>query len=126
MTKTLQDAIVRISNGYLHKLIEIEVINSFLIVSFLKLLYSNGFIRGFIVKKNTILVLLKYYRGVPAIRHISTISKLSRRVYLSKREIITLSQNQEFFVLTTPKGLFTNKNILDENFMGGEILCRVS
>ena len=78
------------------------------------------------MKKNTIWVLLKYYRGVPAIRHISTISKLSRRVYLSKREIITLSQNQEFFVLTTPKGLFTNKNIFDENFMGGEVLCRVS
>ena len=126
MTKTLQDAIVRISNGYLHKLIEIEVINSFLIVSFLKVLYHNGFIRGFIMKKNTILVLLKYYRGVPAIRHISTISKLSRRVYLSKREIITLSQNQEFFILTTPKGLFLKKNIFDENFMGGEVLCRVS
>ncbi len=126
MTKTLQDTITRISNGYLHKLIEIDVIHSALVVSFLKILYQNGFIRGFILNKNNISVLLKYYRGVPAISHISSLSKLSKRVYLSKREVITLAESQGFFILTTPKGLFTSKNIFDKNFMGGEVLCRVN
>ena len=90
MNKTLQDTIVRISNGQRHLFSEIYVLKSKLVISFLKCLYKEGFIRGFIIENRRIKVYLKYFKGKPSIFHISSVSKLSKRVYISKKELLNL------------------------------------
>lgn len=125
MKQVLQDSITRISNGQRHGLVKVELIYSKLVLSFLKCLYKEGFIRGFCLNKNSITLYLKYYKGVPSINHISSVSKLSKRVYLSKKEVINLMNKKELFILSTSQGITTNKNILNYDFQGGEVLCRV-
>ena len=88
MNKTLQDSIVRIANGHLHRFSEIYVLRSKLVIAFLKCLYKEGFIRGFVVEKHKIKVFLKYYGGKSSIQHISSVSTLSKRVYISKIELL--------------------------------------
>lgn len=51
MQKNIFDTISRISNGYRYHFSEIHVVNSFFVLLLLKFLYSEGFIRGFSIKK---------------------------------------------------------------------------
>jgi small subunit ribosomal protein S8 len=125
MKQVLQDSISRISNGQRHGLVQVELIYSKLILSFLKCLYNEGFIRGFCLNKSSITLYLKYYNGIPSINHISSVSKLSKRVYISKKEVVNLMNKKELFILSTSQGITTTKNILNSDFQGGEVLCRI-
>jgi ribosomal protein S8 len=53
-------------------------------------LYLNGFIQGYVMKKqNTITVYLKYDTfGLPIIKNIICISKASNLVYMSRQQMI--------------------------------------
>lgn len=125
MNKTLQDSIVRIANGHLHRFSEIYVLRSKLVIAFLKCLYKEGFIRGFVVEKRKIKVFLKYYGGKSSIQHISSVSTLSKRVYISKIELLNLLSSKGLLIISTSKGLFTSRDVYQDNFIGGEILCKV-
>ena len=125
MNKNLQDTIIRLSNANSHLFSETHVLKSKLIISFLKCLYNEGFIRGFVVGPRNIKAYLKYFDNKPAIKHISSVSKLSKRVYISKSEILSLLSSKEVLILTTSSGLATSKTILNGDFKGGEVLARV-
>lgn len=43
---------------------------------FINFLYLNGFINNFIIKKNNIIIFLKYSRGIPVLKKIILESKL--------------------------------------------------
>jgi ribosomal protein S8 len=126
MQKNIFDTISRISNGYRYHFSEIHVVNSFFVLLLLKFLYSEGFIRGFSIKKQTIIVFLKYYRSGNALNSIFCLSKPSKRFYLSKKEIVSLSKKKDFFVILTSKGFFSNRNIFDSSFSGGEVFCVIT
>ena len=125
MNKTLQDSIVRIANGHLHRFSEIYVLRSKLVIAFLKCLYKEGFIRGFVVEKRKIKVFLKYYGGKSSIQHTSSVSTLSKRVYISKIELLNLLSSKGLLIISTSKGLFTSRDVYQDNFIGGEILGKV-
>ncbi len=75
--------------------------------------------------KKTIELTLSYDEsGKPAISHIARISKPSRSVYLSLKEIKPVRQGQGIILLSTPKGILTNKEAVKEK-VGGEVIAEI-
>ncbi len=52
------------------------------------------------------------------------ISHMSKRVYKGSKDITASSRMQGFFILTTPKGVMTNKDAKKQN-VGGEVLMKI-
>nr|QDA21753.1 ribosomal protein S8 [Proschkinia sp. SZCZR1824] len=74
--------------------------------SFLLILWDEGFILGYsIISKNNLKVFLKYKSGKPLINSIKTISKPSRRIYYSIKQIWKINSSKSFLIFSTNKGL---------------------
>merc|ERR1712151_1226109 len=78
--------------------------------SFLKVLWTEGFILGYKIsseKPNWIKIFLKYVNGQPVINTIKVISKPGRRMYYSIKQIWKLDSKTTFIIFSTSKGLRT-------------------
>lgn len=75
--------------------------------------------------KKTIDMILNYgENGDPAIKNIKRISKPSQRIYVASNKIKPVRNGFGIKILTTPKGVMTDKSARKEK-VGGEILCEV-
>ena len=76
--------------------------------SYLKLLWREGFILGYNIdctNKNQIKIFLKYKNGKPLINSCRLLSKPSRRIYYSIKQIWKIDSNKSFIIFSTNKGL---------------------
>ena len=92
------------------------------------LLLKNGYIAqadavGSGIGKKIVLA-LKYLNNKPAIRNIRRISKSGQRIYVGYDKIRPILNGYGMSVISTPRGLMTNKDAL-KNKIGGEIICEV-
>lgn len=71
-----------------------------------------------------LVVTLKYTEGKPAINGTQRVSKPSRRMYMSVKEIFPVKRGRGLLVLSTPKGVLTDKAARKEN-VGGEALFKI-
>ena len=81
--------------------------------AFLKILWAEGFILGYKINEkdtNELKIFLKYNKNKPAIYSIKFLSKPSRRLYYSTKQIWKIGSNKSFIILSTNKGL---KSILE-------------
>ena len=90
--------------------------------AFLKTLWTEGFILGYKIDKensNKIKIFLKYNKNKPAIHSIKFLSKPSKRLYYSAKQIWKIDSNKSFIIFSTSKGL---KSILEckKSKIGGE------
>ena len=70
-------------------------------------------------------VYLKYGEGqINAIFGLERVSKPSRRVYAKGKDIKPVLNGMGIAILTTSKGIMTDKKARAEN-LGGEILCNI-
>ena len=67
---------------------------------------------------------LLYKDNLPKITSLKRISKPSRRIYVSRDKMPTVLNNYGMSIVSTSKGLMTNKQAKKEG-VGGEILCEV-
>jgi ribosomal protein S8 len=126
MQNLLKDSINRINNGQKYGFSEIELISSRLTICFLKFLYSEGLICGFKNKKNKITVFFKYFGGKPSILSIKNISTKNKRVYMSYKEVVQCWHLKEIFIILTPNGFISTKNIFGNSIKcGGEVICKI-
>jgi small subunit ribosomal protein S8 len=93
-----------------------------------RILKEEGFIRDFQIEdvsgKKSIKVLLKYVDGESVIHEITRISTPGRRCYTGVKSIKPVIDGLGISILTTNRGLLTNKQA--EKFkVGGEIICTV-
>lgn len=136
------DLITRIRNGYRANLVSVSFVHTSRNVRLLRVLRDGGFISGWsdrvasnIESKNVKdlslsnftkgTVFLRYVDGVPALLSIETISKQSRRVYLTLSEIEVFLDEEGFgrlLVLSTSKGLLTHIDAIQQH-IGGEVIC---
>ena len=73
---------------------------------FLQLFWNEGFILGYkIDPNNNIKIFLKYKNGTPVINSIKLISKPSRRLYYSAKQIWKMDSSKYFIIFSTHKGL---------------------
>lgn len=123
------DFIIRLKNGGAAKKTSVSVPFSAFKLAIAEKLKDAGYVkavekRGKKVRK-TIEVLLKYDdAGRPAIRGVKRISKPGRRLYRSVLEIMPVRYGHGALILSTPKGVLTDKEARKER-VGGEALFEI-
>ena len=129
MTDPLADMFTRIRNGSTAKFEKVDVRSSKLKREIARILKEEGFIRNFKVvtddqQHEVIRIFLKYDENRKGIVRIRRISKPGRRVYTKSTDIPPVMGGLGISVLSTPKGLLTDKAAKKAN-VGGEVLCSV-
>lgn len=116
----LNNMITTIRNGYVAKLLFVKCFKTKLNFNILKLLFKAGYIRGYKIVENQILILLKYNNNESVIKEIRQISTYGNKVYLDKKEIVNKKLNK-LFIISTPEGLVLSNKLRH----GGEILVSI-
>jgi small subunit ribosomal protein S8 len=133
MTDHISDMLTRIRNGQNAKLaiINLAPTSPKICLQILEVLREEGYIRGFRELYNSetqhtqIQVLLKYGpQGDAAIRSIFRVSTPGRRFYSATRALWQPKGTMGVFVLSTPRGLMTDREARRVN-VGGEVLFGV-
>jgi small subunit ribosomal protein S8 len=129
MTDPVADLLTRIRNANRRRAKSVSMPASKLKVRIVQVLKDEGYIREYRVepkKPQSELVLdLKYGPdGEFVIREIKRISKPGCRVYSSTKKLPRVLRGQGICVLSTPKGVISDRAARREN-LGGEVLCQV-
>lgn len=123
----IADMLTIIRNGCRARKIEVTVPFSRLKTEILRVLLEEGFINNFTLdaKKRKITIMLKYAKnGESVIRNLERISKSSRRVYVSKKEIPHVLGGLGTAILTTSSGVLSDREAR-KNKVGGEVIMHV-
>ena len=125
----ISDMLTRIRNGGKAKFDSVDIPGSRIKVEIAKTLKAEGYIKNFKFvedeKQGVLRVYLKYVDGkTHAIYGLKRISKPSRRVYVNARENDPVLNGLGIAVLSTSKGIMTDKRARQEN-VGGEVLCNI-
>jgi small subunit ribosomal protein S8 len=123
----IADMLTIIRNGCRSRKIEVTVPYSRLKTEILRVLLEEGFINNFTLdaKKRKITIMLKYAKnGESVIRNLERISKSSRRIYVSKKEIPHVLGGLGTAILTTSSGVLSDREAR-KNKVGGEVIMRV-
>jgi small subunit ribosomal protein S8 len=129
MTDPIADMLTRIRNANMAKIEKVDIPSSRLKLEITKILKEEGFIKNYKVlkdkKQGIIRITLKYLKGDErVITGLKRISRPSRRVYAGKDEIPVVMGGYGLAILSTPKGVLSDKTCRREG-IGGEILCYV-
>jgi small subunit ribosomal protein S8 len=106
----------------------VEAVHTKLVEAVAAILKKEGFIESYSVKggdvKRRIEVTLRYSDEGAAISEAAKVSRFSRRVYKGAKEIRPFRQGYGLRILTTPKGVMTDREARRGN-IGGEVLCEI-
>ena len=129
MTDPIADMLTRIRNANQMRYIEVEVPASKIKVEIARILKEEGFISNYEIKKdkvqNTIVLTLKYGQNKErVITGLKRISKPGLRVYAKAEEIPKVLNGLGIAIVSTSKGIMTDKNARKES-LGGEVLAYI-
>jgi small subunit ribosomal protein S8 len=94
-------------------------------VEIAKILDNEGFIEKYTVKDNTLTLTLKYAGNKErVITGLKRISKPGLRVYAGADEIPTVLNGLGIAIISTPKGVMTDK-LARKNNVGGEVIAYI-
>ncbi len=128
VTDPIADFLTRIRNASKARKLRVDIPASNMKKSLAEILKSQNFIKDYSViednKQNIIRVELKYTNGSPAISGLKRISKPGLRVYKNSNDIPRVLNGLGVAVISTPKGLLTDKDARTES-VGGEIVCYI-
>jgi small subunit ribosomal protein S8 len=131
MTDPIADLLTRIRNAIMagHKVVEAPASN--LKKEVARILFEKGYILGYKVVEgegvqDTLKIALKYNMKSkkPAIKSIQRVSRPGLRKYVGADEMPRVLNGLGVAILSTSKGLMTDKEARKEN-IGGEVLCYV-
>jgi small subunit ribosomal protein S8 len=125
----IADMLTRIRNANALHYESVKMPSSKLKVEIAKILVEEGFIRGYDViedgKQGIIRIQLKYGQtGERVISGLKRISKPGMRVYADKHEVPRVLNGLGISIISTSKGILTDKQARKEN-VGGEVICYV-
>ena len=128
-TDPIGDMIARIRNAQMRTSSNVAIPNSKFRVKILEILKQEGYISDYKIilsstKKDTLLVDLKYYKGLPVIKEIKRISKPGRRIYARASSIPRIQNGLGLAIVSTSIGIMSDNDARIKN-VGGEIICRV-
>lgn len=118
-----------IRNGIMRSKRTVQAPYSRMVHDIATILHQEGFLKDVevvddVVSKKAIKLGLKYVDGESVIHEIERISKPSRRYYENASQLRPVIGNLGISILTTSKGLMTNKRAKQER-VGGEVICTV-
>ncbi len=127
-TDPISDFLTRIRNAVKAKKKYVDIPSSKMKVSLAEILKSNKFVKDYNViednKQNILRVHLQYVNGTPSITGLKRISTPGLRQYVDKDNAPRVLGGLGISVLSTPKGLLTDKQAKKES-VGGEVICHV-
>ena len=123
------DMITRIRNGQLRTLYNVKVPSSKYRAKVLEVLKQEGYISNYKLlpdskNKSSLVVDLKYYKGLPVIKEIKKVSRPGRRVYARADSIPKIQNGLGIAIVSTSMGIMSDSDARMKN-VGGEIICRV-
>ncbi len=132
MTDPIADMLTRIRNAAMARHKQVLVPSSKLKVEIARILQEEGFIERYDVGQEKpqpmLRLILKYDTSVrpprPVIRGLERVSKPGRRIYVKRREIPYVRSGLGIAILSTPKGVMTDREARRQN-VGGEVICYV-
>jgi small subunit ribosomal protein S8 len=129
MTDPIGDMLTRIRNANMVKHESVEMPSSKMKIEIAKILKKEGYIRDFryykFQNKFNLKIFLKYgEKNSNILKGIERVSKPGRRIYSSKENIEKVLGGLGISILTTSKGVLTDKEARNNN-VGGEVICRV-
>lgn len=136
MTDPIADMLTRIRNASAVKKAEVVLPMSKIKHNIAKIFEREGWVEKVEIikegsKKNkasqfdVLKIILKYKRsGAPVITHIKRISRPGLKVYVDKNHIPRVLNNLGMAVISTPRGLKTDKEARREK-VGGEVICEI-
>ena len=130
-TDPIADMLTRIRNASMASLSEVIIPASKLKVELAKLLKTEGYIENYTLESKegvafkTLKITLKYdENSKPVISYLKRVSRPGLRSYSKARNIPQVLGGMGIAVLSTNKGLLTDRKAKQEN-VGGEILCYI-
>jgi len=128
MTDPIADMLTRIRNACMVRKEYVDVIYSKLCEDVVKILKDQGFIKNYKTdaegNKKFIRIYLKYVDKEPVIHEIKRVSKPGLRKYIKAKAIRPYKSGIGVRILTTNKGVMTDKEAKKNN-VGGEVICEI-
>jgi small subunit ribosomal protein S8 len=129
MTDPIADLLTRIRNAVRVERPYVDVPLSKMKLRLAEVLHREGFVWDSEVIEgtpvSTLRINLKYGpNGEHLIEHIERLSRPGRRVYLGVSELREVRQGTGISILSTPKGLLSNREARQQG-VGGELLCQL-
>ena len=125
MTDPIADMLTRIRNANQMRNKEVAMPLSKMKLEIAKILDSEGFIEKYTVKDNTLTLNLKYGQNKErVITGLKRISKPGLRVYAGADEIPSVLNGLGIAIISTPKGVMTDK-LARKNNVGGEVIAYI-
>jgi small subunit ribosomal protein S8 len=128
LTDPIADMLTRVRNANSASHERVDIPHSKEKEAIANVLKDQGYILNYKViqdgNKKNIRVYLKYVDGQKVIKGIKRISKPGRRVYSGAAEMPRVLSGLGVAVVSTPKGVVTDK-FCRENNVGGEVICFV-
>jgi len=128
-TDPIADMLTRIRNANKSKVKTVDIPKSKLKLAIAEILLNEGYIKSYEELENetqgVIRVTLKYdEKGKKVIAGLKRISKPGLRIYASKEELPKVLNGLGIAIISTPKGIMTDKDARKNN-VGGEVLAYV-
>ncbi len=125
----IADMLTRMRNAINAGHVKVDIPSSKLKMAIAKILKDEGFIKNFKLiddnKQKLLRIYLKYSAdNQSAIIQLKRISSPGRRVYLKAENLHPVYNNMGIIILSTSKGIITNKAAKQLN-IGGEVLCEI-
>lgn len=135
MTDPIADMLTRIRNAQAVNIQTVVLPMSKIKYGIAKILETGGWVEKVEVIKtkgeknsslifNEIKIDLKYINGRPMITSLKKISTPGRRIYANKNELPRVLNNLGIAIISTPRGLMTNKEAKKLG-IGGEVICEI-
>lgn len=129
LTDTVADMLTRIRNANSAKHDTVDIPASKMKAAIAKILLEEGYIKGFTSiedgKQGVIRIMLKYGPSKSqVITGLRRVSKPGLRIYTSCKDAPRVMKGLGVAILSTPKGIMTDKTARKEN-VGGEVLAFV-
>lgn len=130
VTDPIADFLTRIRNANMAKHKLLEVPSSKMKLEIARILFEKGYIANYKLEeseKPTLKIALKYHPAtkLPAIRSIVRVSRPGLRRYADTENLPRVMNGLGIAILSTSKGLMTDKEARKEN-VGGEVICYIS
>jgi len=127
-TDPIADFLTRIRNAVKAKKKYVDIPSSKMKINLAEILKSQKFVKEYNIiednKQNILRIHLQYINGVSSITGLKKISTPGLKQYVNKERIPRVLNGLGIAVLSTPKGLLTDKQAKKEA-VGGEIICHV-
>ena len=129
ITDPIADMLTRVRNAGKAKFNSVDIPGSNMKIELARVMKDEGYIRNYKFvkdgKQGILRVYLKYGENqTHVIQEIKRVSKPSRRVYVGACDIKAVYNGLGVAILSTSKGILTDKQARKEN-VGGEIICNI-